>query len=150
MPQVTISRIEDWQPLAARLIRDVSERVSPETEAGVIILTGDLGAGKTTLTQVIARELGVTESVQSPTFTIMRRYATKHPVFKELVHMDAYRIETLDELAPLRFKEMLAMPNTLICIEWGERIETALPDHTIHLSINHQLDDLRLVTIEER
>ncbi len=99
---------------------------SPEG-ATVLALTGDLGAGKTTLAQAIARELGVQAPVQSPTFVISKYYDTADGRFDRLVHVDAYRIEEESELAPLRWDELLRLPRTLIVVEWPERIKGALP-----------------------
>ncbi len=145
MDQVVISKLSDWEELAVEVI-SVCAHTPPEV-ATVVVLTGDLGVGKTTLSQAIARQLGVSEMVQSPTFTIMKSYETTHGRFQRLVHMDAYRIDDSAELKPLRFSELLESPQTLVCIEWGERIEKELPLQTLHISINHQTDDIRLVTI---
>jgi tRNA threonylcarbamoyladenosine biosynthesis protein TsaE len=89
----------------------------------------------------------VSEVVQSPTFVIMKQYGTTHKAIRRLVHMDAYRIEDNSELVPLRFAEILTTPGTLFCIEWGERIKAALPKGVLYLSINHEQDDLRIVTL---
>ena len=99
--------------------------------ATVLGLSGDLGAGKTTFVQALAAKLGVREVVQSPTFTILKLYQTNHPEFKQLIHMDAYRIESLDELGPLRLGELLNTPETLFAIEWPEKIMEALPGHIL-------------------
>ena len=96
-------------------------------ESVVVTLSGDLGAGKTALTKALATALGVTEVVSSPTFVVMRRYDTTDERFATLLHMDAYRIETLAELGPLGFASCLALPSALFCIEWPERISDALP-----------------------
>jgi tRNA threonylcarbamoyladenosine biosynthesis protein TsaE len=148
MEQFVIKSLADWDGLATHLVTQVTTR-QDLSAAAVVVLTGDLGAGKTTFTQALAKILGVQEAVQSPTFSIMKLYGTERTDIQTLIHMDAYRIESLDELRPLRFAELLTKSHTLICIEWGERIEAALPSHTL-ITINHQQDDLRLVTIEAR
>lgn len=107
----------------------------PKTEATVLALSGDLGAGKTTLVQALAKKLGVTEQVTSPTFTIMSKYETADSRFDQLIHMDAYRIEDEGELGPLHFGALLKQPNTLFCIEWAERISTALPKSVITIKL---------------
>ena len=104
--------------------------------ATVLALHGDLGAGKTTFTQTVAKTLGVQETVTSPTFVIMKGYETTSERFEQLVHIDAYRIEEEDEMRPLHFKELLGQPNTLICIEWAEKITNLLPDTTQHLTFS--------------
>lgn len=105
----------------------------PNEGATIIALHGDLGAGKTTFVQMLGKALGVTEQITSPTFTIMKGYETTDADFEHLIHMDAYRLEDISELAPLRFSEILATPKTLFCIEWAERIKDALPSRVINL-----------------
>ncbi len=109
-------------------------RMLPRGAAAVVTLSGDLGAGKTALTKVIARQLGVTETVGSPTFVVMRAYDTSDADFTRLYHMDAYRIESEAELLPLRFRELLAEPLVLICIEWPEDIAGLIP--TPHIVVS--------------
>ncbi len=120
--------------------------ISSDGSATVVALHGDLGAGKTTLVQAIARTLGVTETVTSPTFVVMKQYEIEHADFTTLVHIDAYRIETTDEMRPLGFAQLLAEPRTLICIEWAERIATLLPDTTVHMSLELNADGTRTLT----
>lgn len=125
--QITIDTLPDF--VSVLLQRVTKDAVS------VIALHGDLGAGKTTLVQELGRQLGISEQITSPTFVIMKLYPTTHEVISELVHMDAYRIETEDELRPLRFEEVLAAPNTLVCIEWAENIKNSLPTNTLHVTL---------------
>lgn len=139
--------ITDMSQLAAEI---VSHLVPLQTGAHVVALSGNLGAGKTTLSQQIAGALGVTEPVTSPTFVLMKQYPLTGQQFQQLVHIDAYRIESLDELAPLRFEELLADTTNLILIEWPEHIVAALPDvkTTITLTVPEDApEDARDVTI---
>lgn len=110
-------------------------RGEAKERATVIALHGDLGAGKTTFVQALGKALGVTEQITSPTFTIMKGYETTDADFAHLIHMDAYRIEALDELGPLRFEDILNTPGTLFCIEWAEKIATALPTSVLNISL---------------
>jgi tRNA threonylcarbamoyladenosine biosynthesis protein TsaE len=105
--------------------------------ATVLALEGDLGAGKTTLTKTIATLLGVQETVVSPTFVIAKFYTPTKGLFTHFVHIDAYRIESIDELKPLGFERLLQQPNTLIIVEWPERIKDTLPANTEWFSIRH-------------
>jgi tRNA threonylcarbamoyladenosine biosynthesis protein TsaE len=105
-------------------------------QAAIITLTGDLGAGKTTFTQQLAIHLGITETVVSPTFGIMKGYElTDHPHFDQLIHIDAYRIEDISEVGPLRFEELFKTPRTLICLEWPENITGVLPTEKVAVEI---------------
>lgn len=108
------------------------------TGSKVLGLSGDLGAGKTTFSKAVAKELGIQEVVTSPTFGIQKQYKVLNPkysdIFSEFVHIDAYRIEDIKETEPLRFVELFQKPNTLIFIEWPEKIAEILPEDTIVLS----------------
>ncbi len=95
-------------------------------KTNVIGLYGDLGSGKTALTKSIAKILGVTEEVTSPTFVIAKFYKGKD---KQLVHIDAYRLEHFSELESLGFKEWCADPKNLVIIEWPEKVKEILPQH---------------------
>jgi tRNA threonylcarbamoyladenosine biosynthesis protein TsaE len=131
------------------IVSELVARISKVTDEGatVLALHGDLGAGKTTLVQLLARTLGVTETVTSPTFVIMKQYATTHAQFETLVHIDAYRIETEDEMRPLRFADILNQSGTLVCVEWAERIPNLLPAHTVHVSLELLPDGSRTLSI---
>ncbi len=146
MLERTIKKISDWDDLARDLLNELRVRVKEEN-AVVVVLSGDLGAGKTTFTQALARALGVSEVVSSPTFVIMRFYATTDSDFCELIHMDAYRIEDKTELGPLGFAELLQKPKTLLVVEWGERIETELGQRVVRLEISQPNNEERLVKI---
>jgi tRNA threonylcarbamoyladenosine biosynthesis protein TsaE len=130
----------------ARTLLDELIRTQHNEAASIVALTGDLGSGKTTLVQALAEILGVTEVVTSPTFVVMKSYETTHPVFTTLVHVDAYRIDDVSELAPLHFKQILDIPQALICIEWPQRIAVALPTSVHYVSLEAQPDGSRTIT----
>ena len=90
----------------------------------LVLLVGDLGAGKTTFTQGLAAALGVGEGVTSPTFTLMNIYPTDRGF--DLVHVDVYRLDRLSEVVDLALPEMLE-DGSVVLIEWGERAAAALP-----------------------
>jgi tRNA threonylcarbamoyladenosine biosynthesis protein TsaE len=128
----------EWQITTEDELQTVLHELLPQLPAGeqatVLALHGDLGAGKTTFVQTLARQLGVQEVVTSPTFVLMKQYETSEQ-FKQLIHIDAYRLEEPAELERLGLPELLALPNTLICIEWAERVAELLPAATTHLSL---------------
>lgn len=126
------------------VVRELLVGLTPPLEGATIVgLVGDLGTGKTTFTQLLAKELGVSELVTSPTFLIMRSYKTTHPRFETLVHMDAYRIENVSELPPLGFSELLTDPTKLIVVEWADRIRNSLPPSTQYLTFTLNADGRR-------
>lgn len=142
-PMTSITSLDE---LANFVNTTIANLVPAPAGATVLGLIGDLGVGKTTFVQLLAKALGVTEVVTSPTYLIMRSYETQHPLFTTLVHIDAYRIEDLSELAPLRFSEVLAAPGTLVCIEWADRLTEALPQNTTYLTFTLQTDGVRTIT----
>jgi tRNA threonylcarbamoyladenosine biosynthesis protein TsaE len=124
-------------------------QIKTTNKATVLALSGDLGAGKTTFVQSLARDLGVVETVTSPTFVIMKRYDTTDKYFSSLVHIDAYRIEDIVEMKVLGFELILDEPNTLVCIEWAERIKDLLPEDCTHLKFVVGANESRIITRHE-
>lgn len=118
----------------------------------MLALHGDLGAGKTTFTQALARALGVSGAVTSPTFTIAAHYQTTHPTIKTLVHLDLYRLASPAADQDPAVRETLAQadnPAYLTVVEWAERLRhwPAVPTRHIRLAHGHTPTE-RTVTIE--
>lgn len=147
MKEIIVKDLGELEKFASELLREILSKKQPENKATIIALTGDLGAGKTAFVQLIAKELGITEIITSPTFSIMKLYAiVADNNFAKLVHMDAYRIEDISELRPLRFEEIINDKNNLICIEWPEKIQNVLPNNILNVSIKILPDESRLIT----
>jgi len=140
-------------------LRDVAESVMQRAStqkdanaASVVALYGDLGAGKTAMVKALALELGIVEDVTSPTFVILKNYLVPQDAqtakqFARLAHIDAYRIEDKDELRPLHFSNLLEQKDTIVCIEWADRIEELLPPHTVRVRLEI-VQEKRSITIE--
>lgn len=131
----------DIPDIAREIIEIIVERHNKDG-ATFVALQGDLGAGKTTLTQAMARVLGITENVISPTYVIIKKYplplVTDHSsLFTNLIHIDAYRIEDPDELTRLGWQELISDPRNLIILEWPERVEKLIPANAIKVFIEH-------------
>lgn len=113
--------------------------------ATIIELIGDLGAGKTTFTKSLAEELGVGDTVISPTFVIQKRYSiTNHPHFKTLIHIDAYRFETQEEIKALDLEQDIQNGENLILIEWPSKIQNHIPE-SIKLNFEHVNETTRKI-----
>lgn len=99
----------------------------------VVALTGDLGAGKTTLVRAICRGAGVTEPVTSPTFALVHEYAgTAGPVY----HLDLYRLRSPDELTNIGWDD-LVRARALVLVEWAERAGDRLPADIVPIELEH-------------
>jgi tRNA threonylcarbamoyladenosine biosynthesis protein TsaE len=135
--------LEDTERIAGEIAEKINFNADKATVVG---LYGDLGAGKTTFMKYFAKHFGVEEEVQSPTFIIMRIFemnqsqvASRKSQATKLIHIDAYRIEKAEELLNLGWKELLAHPSNLICMEWPEKVAEILPEH-IMLRFEHVED----------
>lgn len=146
MEKFVIKNLAELREFAVTVASIVQDR-NTATEATVITLSGDLGAGKTTFMQHLGQVLGVTEIMPSPTYVIFKSYPLPSGRFTELIHMDAYRIEQLAELEPLQFAQLLQNPQLLICIEWPERIFEALPKECLKLTFTESAAQEREVTM---
>ena len=126
--------------------QELAARLAPLLQPGdVLLLEGDLGAGKTTFTQGLAGALGVDDGVTSPTFTLMNIYPTR--AGWDLVHVDVYRLERLSEVVDLALPEMIE-DGAVAVVEWGERAAAALPGDRLRIVIARGgADDERTVTL---
>ena len=138
-----ILTLKNIEKTAQDIIKELKNK--SKEKATVLAFYGDLGVGKTTITKEIAKQLGIIESVVSPTFVIMKIYKTKDKIFKNLIHIDAYRLNNDKELLHLGFKEMLNNKDNFIIIEWPERVFSCLPEDTYKISLEHKDEETRTV-----
>ena len=130
MTRIHIANEKDTEKLG----ENIGQKVQPGT---VIALIGDLGTGKTTLTKSIARGLGVTETVTSPTFNIIREYKSgKLPLY----HFDVYRIGDPDEMFELGYEEYFYGDGVCV-VEWADIIEELLPEDAVVITIDRGASD---------
>jgi len=139
-----VNKPEDFKGVIADILRFYGKN---KMNTLLLTLQGELGAGKTTFTQQLGSVLGVTQTITSPTFTIMKQYELSHELFDTLVHIDAYRFETEDEAKPLRLEDIFAQPRTLVCVEWPERILSLLPLQAVQVQIEINKDETRQVQV---
>ncbi len=128
---------EGTKKLAESFARKILKRGPRRRNAIVLALSGELGSGKTTFVQGFLRGLGVRRGGASPTFILMRRHGLHRGKFKNIYHVDAYRIKKPDEFLSLDPKETLADQRNIVLIEWAENIKKILPKSAIWLCFSH-------------
>lgn len=139
MRETFVLREEDIKTLAHKVVQVLS--IKETSKAKVVLLDGDLGAGKTTFTKELADAIGIDKhSVNSPTFILKKEYKTDHAYFRKLIHVDAYRFNTFQEAKVLRLEDDLKEPYTVIAIEWPSKINHLKADVTLVFNI---VDDER-------
>jgi tRNA threonylcarbamoyladenosine biosynthesis protein TsaE len=149
--QKVVTTLEEFE---AEAVRFASTLAPLEGSAVLITLSGELGAGKTAFTKVLARTYGVTETITSPTFVLEKIYLLPRELgsptlkFARLLHIDAYRLESGEDLAPLGFDEAMRDPQNLIVLEWPEKVSDALPTPAVHISILTHPDTTRTIIYE--
>jgi len=118
----------------------------------ILLLYGDLGAGKTTLVKGIAAGLGVKKAITSPTFALMNVYnlKNKNSKLKALVHIDTYRLKNEQELIDIGAEDYLGAPDAVCVIEWPEKIEGLLKGKKIKkITIEHKSKSERIIKTEK-
>jgi len=134
---------ENIKEIAGEIISKISK--IKNDKAIIVTLSGDLGAGKTTLTKEIAKQLGVKGTIISPTFVIMKIYKTKNSKFKKLIHLDAYRLNSDEELLKIGWSELIENKDSLILIEWPERVSGCFDDSQFKIEIFHIDNETRTI-----
>lgn len=135
MKQYISTSEEETRKIARKLARDI--------KTGIIALTGELGAGKTTFVQGFAKGLGIKDKIISPTFVLIRQ----HPIpntNRTLYHIDLYRLNDFTELG---LKEIMGDPNNIVLIEWAEKIEKNLPKKTMRITLQKIAENKRLINL---
>ncbi len=126
----------------------LGKKLGEEAKPGMIFrMSGDLGVGKTVFTKGFAAGLGVTETVNSPTFTIVQEYKGRLPFY----HFDVYRIEEPEEMEEIGYEDYF-FGDGVCMIEWAELIEELLPKEAVKVCISKDLQkgtDYRLITVGE-
>lgn len=117
--------------------------------AAVFALQGDLGAGKTTFVQGFLKGLGSKKRATSPTFVLMRRHGLAGKKFKNVFHIDAYRLKKPEHLAVLELSVILNEPGNIVMIEWPEQAKRFLPKNATWIKFKYgKKEHERIITIK--
>lgn len=138
---------EDIPDISHKILNKISKVKS--NKAKVIALSGELGSGKTTLTQEIGRTLGIKNKIISPTFVIMKIYnidknSIYYSHFKKLIHIDAYRLESSLELLKIGWVDLIEDKDNLIIVEWPEKVENCFDSKSFWVKLGHIDDQTRV------
>ena len=107
----------------------------------IVCLYGELGSGKTTFVQGLAKALGVKKNIPSPTFILIREYPVKKLPITKLIHVDCYRLESEKDIRAVDLKEFWQDEKNLVVIEWAERIKSILPKERTDLCFEYANTD---------
>ena len=119
-------------------------------QALVVGLAGELGSGKTAFTQIVAKIFGIEVPLTSPTFVIQKKYEIVLPQnnLKELIHIDAYRLDCGKELLALGWEEIVRDPRNIIFLEWPEKVGDILDEQVIFLHFEFLDETTRKISYE--
>lgn len=138
----------DTQAIAAKLADQLLSALPSRSQATIVALRGELGAGKTTFTQGFAQALKITNKPKSPTFMLAKQYAIPGTSFS-LWHLDCYRLNGHQDLINLDLHSLFVDPKNIILVEWPERIGDGLPREHVEVHLTHEGNDKRGITIKE-
>lgn len=127
--------------------KDLGRNFAKDIKLGdTLVFFGNLGSGKTTFIQGLAKGLGIEKRIISPTFIIVRHY-NLHPN-RSFYHVDLYRTETKNDLLGLGLDQILKEKNSIVTIEWGEKLGELMPEKRIEIKLKN-LGDKREISIEK-
>ncbi|MCA9353585.1 tRNA (adenosine(37)-N6)-threonylcarbamoyltransferase complex ATPase subunit type 1 TsaE [Candidatus Nomurabacteria bacterium] len=128
--------LDEIKSVAESLIKKAIEK-KIDGFATILLLEGELGAGKTTLVQNIGKVFGIEEKIASPTFVIQKRYEIKNSSYEldTMVHMDAYRLAEEKNLEVLDFGKIMKNEKNFVVIEWPELIKEHLPESALWIRL---------------
>ena len=150
--QITTKSAQETKAFAKKIVRELLAL----NKNRVICLYSNLGGGKTTFTQGLAEELGITEIVNSPTFLIMKKYRRRHSEMSPsstnnkkytLYHFDCYRISDYQEILDLGWEEIISGENNIIVIEWPEKIKKILPEKRLDIKFEFIDENTRKIVM---
>jgi tRNA threonylcarbamoyladenosine biosynthesis protein TsaE len=127
----------------------IGKELSATLKGGeVLALFGNLGAGKTAFVQGLAVGLGIKDCVNSPTFAIMKLYKVNKGIIKQFCHVDAYRLNIASELSDIGINDYINKLDTIIAIEWAEKVNNILPKKFIAIKLIASEENTRKITIK--
>lgn len=147
--EIFTNSAQDTQKLGEKIATYLIQQGSPaaslriEGKAIVLALSGELGSGKTTFVQGLAKGLGLPHRLLSPTFIVSREYPLTGTIFEKLIHIDLYRIVKNTDFGDFGLDDIFANPAYLVVIEWAERLDK-LPTSVIRITFETMADGRKI------
>lgn len=139
MQKITTTSVDDTKTFAEKFAKTLQK-------GDVLCLYGDLGSGKTSFTQGLAKGLGIKRRIISPTFIIVRSYDIPGGNF---YHIDLYRTENKEDLISLGIDQLLESQENIMVIEWAEKLKDLMPEKRIDLHFNNLSENSREIVVEK-
>ncbi len=138
----TIHNLQELETFAQTLLADQVI----QTQATVVLLSGDLGTGKTAFVKACAKNLGIHADITSPTFVIQKEYALQDQKWQKMIHIDAYRLQRKEDLELLGWNTIITDPQNIIFLEWPEMVQgITLPLDTQKLRLSILQEEIRKI-----
>jgi len=127
---------------------ELGKKLAKKVHGGeVILLSGDLGSGKTVLVKGFAKGLGIKKIITSPTFVLFKIYNLKRGRIKTLVHVDCYRVGDGREILEVGLSDYLGKKDTLVIVEWGEKIKPYIKTKNVLIKFKTLTGDKRSISV---
>jgi tRNA threonylcarbamoyladenosine biosynthesis protein TsaE len=150
MKKIITSSPEETQTLASKIVASLAKKSEERGTGTIVALQGNLGAGKTVFVKGVAEYLGIKEMVTSPTFVIEKIYTLPEgSLWKQLIHIDAYRLEGGEELSAIGWSSLATDPNNLIMMEWPEQVGLSVPERAIWIEFETVNEHTRKIKIPD-
>ncbi len=146
---IKTNSVKETEKVAKNFVEEITraERARRNNQNALIVgLYGELGSGKTTFVKGIAKVFGLEKTITSPTFVIEKIYKLKNQVLDNLIHIDAYRLKSGDELLSLGWEEISKNPKNIIFIEWPENVNDILPSDVEKIKFRFVDENVREIT----
>lgn len=139
--------LKETQDLSEKAV-EITKKQSKKN-AAVLGLVGDLGGGKTSFTQGLAKNLGIKKDILSPTFILMQSYplSDKRLPWKNFYHLDAYRVKSSKEILKLGFEEIIKNSQNIVVVEWADIIKDIMPKNTLWVEFQWLDENERKITL---
>lgn len=142
--------LDDTKNIAKKFVEDTARTKDAHEHAVVIAMYGNLGSGKTTFVKAVAYEFGIKNTVTSPTFVIEKIYKLENQNFDNLIHIDAYRLKSGEELKALGWDNIVKNPKNIIFIEWPENVKDIIPNNAKKIKFEFIDEKTREININEK